>query len=86
MEILARDIVTRVEGGAVRPLFTGRLFGRTLVITAPPLTRPLVRLSLEDAENDKGQAKQAGKRHQYRNEPKVHLKFAQSSGQGGKSK
>ena len=78
MEILARDILrtpgggTRVEGGMFRrPLFAGRLFVMASVITAPA-TRSLIRRSLEDAENDKIQAKQAGNRHQYRNEPKVH--------------
>ena len=78
MEILARDIYrtpgggTRVEGGTFRrPLFAGRLFVMAIVITASA-TRSLIRRSLEDAENDKSQAKQAAKRHQYRDEPKVH--------------
>ncbi len=82
MEILAGDIDrtpgggTWVESRVLRPCFTGRLFVLGVVFTAP-LARSLVRRSLKDRKNNESQAKQAGKGHQCRNEPKVHDKVAQ---------
>ena len=91
MEILTGDI-DRTPGGGTwverrefRPLFASQLFVLAVAFTAL-LARLLVRRSLKDRKNNKCQAKQAGKGHQCRNEPKVHGIESLNTGQGGENK